>query len=150
MLLSNCNALPNKFFQLEFSNIVLDGHRDGVNAVKFDADLSMLLSGGKSFGLPALPSPNLLLDNSGRIIIWDLGSHDPLQMIESFAGPATSLCWITVLKDGTTDENPSPAFAVGFGTGIIAIYRQSLENVSSYLLERDAYRFLFRRIYLSL
>jgi hypothetical protein len=33
------------------------------------------------------------------------------------------------LKDSTIDENPSPAFAVGFGTGIIAIYRQSVENV---------------------
>jgi hypothetical protein len=42
-------ALPNKLSQLEFSSIVLDGHRDSVNAVKFDADLSMLLSGGKSF-----------------------------------------------------------------------------------------------------
>jgi hypothetical protein len=31
----------------EFSSIVLDGHCDSVNAVKFDADLSMLLSGGK-------------------------------------------------------------------------------------------------------
>ena len=61
----------------------------------------------------------------------------------SFAGSATSLCWINVLKDGTADENPLPAFAVGFGTGIIAIYRQSLENVSSYLLERDAYHLLF-------
>lgn len=38
-----------KFVQLEFSGVVLDGHRDGVNAVKFDADLSMLLSGGMSF-----------------------------------------------------------------------------------------------------
>ena len=52
-----CHALPNKFFQLESSNIVLDGHRDSVNAVKFDADLSMLLSGGKSFVY--LPFPHL-------------------------------------------------------------------------------------------
>ena len=44
-----CHASPNKFFQLESSNIVLGGHHDSVNAVKFDADLSMLLSGGKSF-----------------------------------------------------------------------------------------------------
>jgi hypothetical protein len=40
------------------------------------------------------------------------------------------------LKDGTADENPLPAFAVGFGTGIIAIYRQSLENVRKFLLAR--------------
>jgi hypothetical protein len=70
-------------------------------------------------------------DNSGRIIVWDLGSHKPLQTIDaSFAGSATSLCWVNVLKDGTAaDESRSPAFAVGFGTGIIAIYRQSLDNV---------------------
>jgi WD40 repeat protein len=47
VLLSSHHTLPNKFFQLEFSTIVLDGHRDSVNALKFDADLSMLLSGGK-------------------------------------------------------------------------------------------------------
>jgi hypothetical protein len=40
-------ALPNKFFQLEPSSFTLDGHRESVNAVKFDADISMLLSGGK-------------------------------------------------------------------------------------------------------
>ena len=49
VLLSSCHALPNKFFQLELSSIVLEGHCNSVNAVKFDADLSMLLSGGKSF-----------------------------------------------------------------------------------------------------
>jgi hypothetical protein len=38
-----------------------------------------------------------------------------------------------MLKDGTADENASPAFAVGFGTGIIAIYRQSSENVRKLL-----------------
>jgi hypothetical protein len=64
-----------------------------------------------------------------------LGSHEPLQTIDaSFAGSATSLCWINTLKDGTADENPSPAFAVGFGTGIIAIYRKSLENVRKFQL----------------
>ena len=52
------------------------------------------------------------------------------------------------MKDGTADESPSPAFAVGFGTGIIAIYRQSLENVSSYLLlECDAYHLLLQRLF---
>ena len=76
-------------------------------------------------------STNYLSDNSGRIIVWDLGSHEPLQTIDaSFAGSATSLCWVNVLKDNTAaDESRSPAFAVGFGTGIIAIYRQSLDNV---------------------
>ena len=34
---------------LAFSSIVLKGHHDSVNAVKFNADLSMLLSGGKLF-----------------------------------------------------------------------------------------------------
>jgi hypothetical protein len=59
-----------------------------------------------------------------------LGSRESLQTIEaSFAGSVTSLCWIDILKDSTADENPSPAFAIGFGTGIIAIYRQSVENV---------------------
>jgi hypothetical protein len=54
VLLSNRHALPNKFFQLESSSI-LDGHRDSVNVVKFDADISMLLSGGKWFvALPFL------------------------------------------------------------------------------------------------
>lgn len=82
-----------------------------------------------------LPSLNHLPDNSGLIIIWDLGSYEPLQTIDaSFAGSATSLCWINVLKDGTADENHSPAFAVGFGTGIIAIYRRSIENVRKFLL----------------
>lgn len=98
--------------------------------MKFDADLSMLLSGGKLFVFSFLPLLIHLPDNSGQIIIWDLGSREPLQTIDaSFAGSITSLCWINVLKDGTVDENPSPAFAVGFGTGLIAIYRQSLENV---------------------
>jgi hypothetical protein len=63
-----------------------------------------------------------------------LGSHEPLQKIDaSFAGSATSLCWISdVLKDGTADEKSSPTFAVGFGTGVIAIYRQSLETVRKF------------------
>ena len=131
----------------EFSSIVLDGHPDSVNAVKFDADLSMLLSGGKSFVKSSVCLPNYILlpDNSGRIIICDLGSHKPLQTIDaSFASSATSLYWINVLKYGTTDENPSPAFAVGFGTGIVAIYRQSLENVRNLksFLEHDIYCFL--------
>jgi len=81
-----------------------------------------------------------------------LGSREPLQKIDaSFAGSATSLCWISTSKDGTADENPSPAFAVGFGTGIIAIYRQSLETVRKFLLlEHDAYRLLFYSTFLSL
>ena len=82
-----------------------------------------------------LPLLNHLLDNSGHIIVWDLGSHEHLQTIDaSFAGSATSLCWINTLKDGTADENSLLAFAVGFGTGIIAIYRQSSENVRKSLL----------------
>jgi hypothetical protein len=36
-------------FQLEPSSITLDGHHDSVNLVKFNADLSLLLSGGKLF-----------------------------------------------------------------------------------------------------
>jgi hypothetical protein len=39
----------NKFFQLEISSIVLDGHRDSVNAMKFNDNLSMLISGGRFF-----------------------------------------------------------------------------------------------------
>jgi WD40 repeat protein len=108
---------------LEPSSFTLDGHRESVNAVKFDADISMLLSG----------------DDSGHIIVWDLGSHEALQTIDaSFAGSVTALCWINVFKDGTAgetpSESPSPAFAVGFGTGIIAIYKQSMENVRRFLL----------------
>jgi hypothetical protein len=56
----------------------------------------------------------------------------------SLAGSITSLCWINAFKDGTADESssecPLPAFAAGFGTGIIAIYKQSLENVRKFLL----------------
>jgi WD40 repeat protein len=117
-----------------FSSTLLDGHRNSVNAVKFDADLSMLLSGGKLLVSPPFRRLNTLPDNSGLIIVWDLGSNEPLQTIDaSFAGSATALCWINVLKDGTADKNTSPAFAVGFGTGIIAIYRQSLDNVRKFL-----------------
>ena len=54
VLLSNCHDLPNKSFQLE-STVTLDGHSDSINTVKFNIDLSMLLSGGKLFVyLPAL------------------------------------------------------------------------------------------------
>ena len=35
--------------QLDLFSIVLDGHRDSVNTIKFDPDVSMLLSGGKLF-----------------------------------------------------------------------------------------------------
>ena len=49
VLLSVVMPCLTKFVQLEFSSIVLNGHRDGVNAVKFDVDISMLLSGGMSF-----------------------------------------------------------------------------------------------------
>lgn len=47
------------------------------------------------------------------------------------------------MKDGTADdENLSPAFAIGFGTGIIAIYRQSMENVRFLKLVRMRYLLL--------
>ena len=86
----------------------------------------------------ACPSSLLtvILDNSGRIIVWDLGSREPLQTIDAtFAGSVTSLCWINVgTADESPSESPSPAFAVGFGTGIIAIYKQSSENVRNFLL----------------
>jgi hypothetical protein len=49
VLLSVVMPYLTNFVQLEFSGVVLDGRPDGVNAVKFDADLSMLLSGGMSF-----------------------------------------------------------------------------------------------------
>jgi hypothetical protein len=67
-----------------------------------------------------------------------LGSREPLQTIDaSSAGSVTSLCWIS-LKDVAADENPSAspaaAFAVGFGTGIIAIYKRCQENVKKFLL----------------
>ena len=77
-------------------------------------------------------SSNHLPDNSGHIIVWSLGLCKPLQMINaSFASSIMSLCWIntSILKDGTTDENALPAFTIGFGTGIVAIYRQSSETV---------------------
>ena len=78
-------------------------------------------------------------DNSGIMIVWDLGLHEPLQEIDaSFAGAVTSLCWINILKDGTADKSPSesplPTFTVGFGTGMIVIYKKSLENVRKFLL----------------
>jgi hypothetical protein len=79
-----------------------------------------------------------------------LGSREALQTIDaSFAGSVTALCWINIFKDGTTGENPSespsPAFAVGFGTGIIAIYKQSMEVLIS--LDRDAYCLLLQHLF---
>jgi hypothetical protein len=50
-------VLPNRFFQVESSN-TLDGHRDSVNAIKFNDDLSMLLSGGEWF-VSSLFNPHL-------------------------------------------------------------------------------------------
>jgi hypothetical protein len=61
-----------------------------------------------------------------------LALRAPFQKIDaSCAGSVTSVCWINLLKNVTPGEDdPAFAFAVGFGTGIIAIYRQSSENVS--------------------
>ena len=75
---------------------------------------------------------NRCLDNSGLIVVWDLALRAPFQQIDaSCAGSVTSICWINLLKNITPGEDdPAPAFAVGFGTGTIAIYRQTLENVS--------------------
>ena len=72
------------------------------------------------------------LDNSGLIVVWDLALRAPFQQIDaSCAGSVTSICWINLLKNITPGEDdPAPAFAVGFGTGTIAIYRQTSENVS--------------------
>lgn len=74
--LSSRLILPNEFSQLEFSSIVLDGHRDSINAIKFDADLSMLLSGGKLLSaclLRLLKPPSRQLWSYNRMglgIIW--------------------------------------------------------------------------------
>ena len=72
------------------------------------------------------------LDNSGLIVVWDLALRASFQQIDaSCAGSVTSICWINLLKNITPGEDdPAPAFAVGFGTGTIAIYRQTSENVS--------------------
>jgi len=61
-----------------------------------------------------------------------LALRAPFQQIDaSSAGSVTSICWINLLKNVTPGEDdPAPAFAVGFGTGIIAIYKQ-IENVSA-------------------
>jgi WD40 repeat protein len=100
--------------QIPTSETVLEGHRDSVNTLKFNADLSFLLSG----------------DNSGFIIIWDLVLRAPFQKIDaSCAGSVTSVCWINLLKNVTPGEDdPAFAFAVGIGTGIMAINRQFSES----------------------
>jgi hypothetical protein len=74
------------------------------------------------------------LDNSGLIIVWDLALRGLFQQIDaSCAGSVTSICWISLQKDITLGEDdPAPAFAVGFGTGTIAIYKQTSENVSAF------------------
>ena len=49
----------------------------------------------------------------------------------SFAGPVTSLCWISLYKNITQAGNDlTPAFAVGFTTGMIGIYRKNIDNIS--------------------
>lgn len=119
------------------SETALQGHRDSVNAMKINADLTYLLSGGTLFYPFITPNySNPCLDNSGLVIIWDLALRAPLQQIDaSCAGSVTSVCWISLLKNITPGEDdPAPAFAVGFGTGTIAIYRQASENVSFQLL----------------
>jgi WD40 repeat protein len=131
-------AIPNVSYRLTLpqvqpSSIVLEGHRDSVNAIKFNADLCLLLSGGTSFFLLSLdPQPEFVaLDNSGSLIVWDLAVRDRLQTIDaSFAGPVTSLCWISLYKSiAQAREDPAPAFAVGFATGTIGIYRKNSDNV---------------------
>ena len=73
------------------------------------------------------------LDNSGLIFIWDMSLRAPFQRIDaSSAGSVTSVCWISLQKNITSGEDdPAPAFAVGFGTGTIAIYKQTSESVSA-------------------
>ena len=65
-------------------------------------------------------------------MVWDLALRAPFQQIDaSCAGSVTSICWINLLKNiSPGEDDPAPAFAVGFGTGTIAIYRQTSENVS--------------------
>jgi WD40 repeat protein len=122
--------------QIPTCETVLQGHLDSVNTLKFNADLTFLLSGGTLFYSSIILTTVLTdcLDNSGFIIIWDLVLRAPFQKIDaSCAGSVTSVCWINLLKNVTPGEDdPAFAFAVGFGTGIIAIYRQSSENVSPF------------------
>lgn len=95
--------------------------------------MTFLLSGGTLF-YPTIifTTVTKFLDNSGRIIVWDLALRAPFQQIDaSCAGSVTSICWVSLQKNTTPGEDdPTPAFAAGFGTGIIAIYRQTAENVS--------------------
>ena len=118
--------------QIPTSQTLLQGHRDSVNALRFNADLTFLLSGGTLFYSPILIIVTEYLDNSGLIVVWDLALRAPFQQIDaSCAGSVTFICWINLLKNITPGEDdPAPAFAVGFGTGTIAIYRQTSENVS--------------------
>ena len=72
-------------------------------------------------------------DNCGLIILWDMALREPFQKIDaSGAGSVTAVCWINLWKNSVPgEEDPAPAFAVGFGTGTIAIYKQTPGNVSS-------------------
>ena len=119
--------------QIPTSETVLQGHRDSVNALKFNADLTFLLSGGTLFYWFITLTTVLTdcLDNSGFIIIWDLALRAPFQKIDaSCAGSVTSVCWINLLKNITPEDDSALAFAIGFGTGTIAIYSQTSKNVS--------------------
>ena len=120
--------------QVQPSNVVLEGHRDSVNAMKFNADLCLLLSGGTSFLLSSLGTHSTrvaALDNSSSLIVWDLTVRDRLQTIDaSFAGPVMSICWISLYKNiAQAGEDPAPAFAVGFATGMIGLYRRDSDSV---------------------
>ena len=130
---SQYDAAPAHLKQIPTSQTILQGHRDSVNALRFNVDLTFLLSGGMSFyHLNSLTIVTKCLDNSGLIVVWNLALRAPFQQIDaSCAGSVTSVCWINLLKNITPGEDdPAPAFAVGFGTGTIAIYRQMSENVS--------------------
>jgi hypothetical protein len=68
----------------------------------------------------------------------------------SCAGSITSICWINLLKNITPgEEDPALAFAVGFGTGTIAIYRQTSENVSDFFLCTCTTKFFGLIVYLN-
>lgn len=116
--------------QVHRSYIVLEGHNESVNTMRFSTDLRLLLSGGKFIYITInAGSVTTRLDNSGHLILWDLSTGGPLQKIDaSFAGPVTAVCWIK-LHDGSRDDDDGNAFAIGSGTGMISIFKQSTDAV---------------------
>ena len=101
--------------QIPTSETVLEGHRDSVNTMKFNADLTFLLSGGTLFYSSIILITVLTdcLDNSGFIIIWDLVLRAPFQKIDAALDPslpfAGSIYSKMLLRERMTRPSPLPS-----------------------------------------